>query len=274
MGGSGHLADVRLGDRFLSGNAFASEAAFLFPDESRALVHALLRVEFARMESERLQLSVSASELDSALEESRRNILSSLAPEETLDDWAFRRFGRSWQEAQVTLQRHLSDNQLYQLCTRSHALERGRVELQMLITLDREKAQTWVRKLKTGASASAMAVESLDPGPNGDGRLPPLPRELPGDLGNWMAEQPEPGSVFGPFQFANERVWRVVLLERFLPPEKDLPPKAVLLEQLRLQPISPLEEEAWFEAMANRYNAVENLPAIQAPAAAFVRLSN
>jgi hypothetical protein len=276
---TGALADVRLDGEMLMASAFAAEAAFLYPGESRALVHALFRAEFARLEGQRLQLQVSAAELEAAMQDSIAGLEASLPAGQSLDGWAQQRFDRNWMVVEGTLRRHLEQNQLFQLCARAHAWTEGRVELQMLTARDKQQADTWARQLRTGASASKLAVQSLDPGPNGDASLPPLPNSLPTPLGEWLtsrAAEPTADNVggdriFGPFQFEGDKVWRVVFVKRQLPAESEVPPVQVLLDDLRRQPVSPLEERAWFEAMAARYNAVENLPAIQAPAAAFVR---
>lgn len=269
----------------LSAQAFVAEAAFLYPQESRTLVHALLRAEFARLEAQRLQLEVDPAELELALQGSIEGLKASLPPGQSLDTWAQQRFDRGWIVVEATLRRHLQQNQLFQMCARAHSWTEGRVELQMLTGRDQSQAQTWARQLRTGASAAQMAIQSLDPGPNGDASLPPLPLSLPAPLGEWLqatastdelaqatsATGSSKDRVFGPFQFAGEQVWRVVYVKRWLAAESDVPPRQVLLEELRRQPVSPLEERGWFEAMLKRYNAAENLPAIQAPAAAFVR---
>ncbi len=267
------LADVRLQGEFLSAHAFAAEAAFLYPEESRTLVHAIFRAEFARLEGMRLQLEVPAAEVDAALQSSVAGLEGSLPDGVSLDDWAQRRFDRNWQVVNGILRRHLEQNQLFQLCARAHSRMSGQVELQMLSSQDVQQAKTWARQLQTGAAAAQLAIQSLDPGPNGDASLPPLPMHLPAPLGPWLQQGGEE-RIFGPFQFDGEQVWRVVFVKRRIAAETEVPPRAVLLEDLRKQPVSPLEERAWFEAMVDRYNAVENLPAIQAPAAAFVRNSS
>lgn len=285
--GGGGLADVRIDGESLAAQAFAAEAAFLYPDESRALIHALFRAEFARREAQRLQLSVSQAELDAVMEESIASLKASLPPGQTLESWARTRFDRNWHVVEGTLRRHMEQNQLFQLCARAHSWTQGRVVLQMLSAREQSKAQTWARQLSTGASAAKLAVQSLDPGPSGDASLPPLPLSLPDPLGEWLmtsaAESATAGGsglgsgserIFGPFQFDGDQVWRVVYVQRYLPAESEVPPLQVLLDDLRSQPVSPMEERAWFETMAKRYNAVENLPAIQAPAAAFVRNSS
>jgi len=278
---TGTLADVRLGDDLLTASAFAAQAAFLYPSESRALVHALFRAEFARLEGQRLHLHVNAAELEASMQDSVAGLEASLPGGQTLEAWAQQRFDRNWIVVEATLRRHMEQNQLFQLCARAHSWTQGRVELQMLTARDPQQAEAWARQLRTGASAAKLAVQSLDPGPNGDASLPPLPISLPNPLGDWLSSG-VPGKttdgdgidrVFGPFQFDGDQVWRVVFLQRRIPAESEVPPVQVLLDDLRRQPVSPLEERAWFEAMAARYNAVENLPAIQAPAAAFVRNS-
>ncbi|NQU48530.1 MAG: hypothetical protein HQ519_07770 [Planctomycetes bacterium] len=271
MAADSGLPDVRLDGSYLNAQAFVAEAAFLFPAESRSLVHALVRSEFARLEANRLQLELDPKELQAALEQSVAGLEASLPAGQNLDDWALQRFDRSWVVVNETLRRHLAENQLFQLCARAHAMTGPRAELQMLTSRDQQQAQNWARQLKTGASASSLAALSLDPGPQGDASLPPLPMALPAPLGEWLCQQKSAGTVFGPFQFGDEQVWRVVYVRRLLAGLAALPPISILIEDLSKNPVSPLEERAWFDAMAKRYNAVENLPAIQAPAAAFVR---
>jgi phage gp36-like protein len=265
------LPGVRVAQTALHGQAFAAEAAFLFPEQSRALVHALLRAEFARLEARRLGVQIDTGELDAAFAASLETLQAGLATNQDFESWAQNRYGRSWSEVQGVLRRHLADNQLYQLCTRAYSLHEGQVILQMLTTRDSQTAIDWARRLASGASVQVLAQVSLDPGPQGDGSLPPLPIALPGELGlQTKGNSLAVGQILGPFQFAGETVWRVVRVRQLLPPGPSLPPTSILLESLRAQPVSPLEEQAWFEAMSRRYTATDQLPAFQPPPAAFV----
>jgi hypothetical protein len=265
------LPDIRVADTALHGQAFAAEAAFLFPEQSRALVHALLRTEFARLEAMRLGLQIDVGELNAALLASIQTIEAGLGRNQTLDSWAQTRYGRSWTEVEGVLRQHLSKNQLYQLCTRAFSLQQGQVVLQMLTTREQQTAVDWARQLAAGASAQVLVQASLDPGPLGDGSLPPLPVALPGELGKQLQGQKMTvGQVLGPFRFRGESIWRVARVAELLKPYSSQPPTGVLLQDLRKEPVSPLEEQAWFEAMSRRYTASDNLPSFQAPAAAFV----
>ena len=177
-GGASTLPGVALGDEQLDARAFAAEASFLFPEEARALGHALLRAEFARREGARLGLDVDSREVDAALAASRA-ALEAGAPGGDLQSWAESRYGRSWAQVEEGIRARLEDNQRFQLCARAWSLQQGRVKLRGLATLDRELAEAWVRRVRNGASAAALVESSLDPGPRGDGTLPWLPARLP-----------------------------------------------------------------------------------------------
>lgn len=267
------LSGVRVGEAELDAVAFAAEAGFLFPDETRALAHALLRSEFARRESQRLGIEPLAEEVEAALQSSVAALQSS-APEGDLDTWASQRYGRAWESVEAGLRQRLEDNQRFQLCARTWTLMEGRVRLRGLSTTDLTLAQDWVRRIRNGASSRALVESSLDPGPQGDGVLPWLPSELA--IFAPIEEVPsrfEVGQVFGPVQLAGERVWRVFEVLEVQSAVTTLPPREVLLAELRAAPVGPLEERAWFRAMAARYNASEGLPVFETPARSFVRPS-
>ena len=255
----------------LDARALASEAAFLFPDETRALVRGLLRVEFARREAERLGLSVDQAALAQALAEAEAGIRASLPEDGDLEEWSRTRYGRAWSEVRHALEARLSDNQLYQQALRAEAAVAGRVRLHVLVSADSDHATTWARKLRGGADPRALAAESIDPGPRGDSERGPLPVFLPEPLGSALAGA-GPGEVVGPFRFEGDRFWHVARLLERIPAERALPPTAQLIASLRERPVDPIEARAWFEEMSRRYTAAERLPAVLAPAAAFVPL--
>jgi len=255
----------------LAAHAFASEASFLFPEESRALAHALLRAEFARLEAERMGVEPELAAVDAALAASVAG-LRAQAPDGQLEAWAQQRYGRGWEPVEAGLRQRLEDNQRFQLCARAWSLQRGRVRFRMLSTRDEVTARDWLRRIRAGASAAAIVSASLDAGPAGDGSLPWLPQASPG----WLPADVVPselklGEVFGPVQLPGESVWRVLEVLALEAPLATVPPRAQLLQALRADPVGPLEERAWFEAMSARYNAREGLPAFETPARSFVR---
>lgn len=263
------LMTISVDGRGLLATRFAAEAALMFPEESRALTRALLRQEFAQLESERLAITVDASEAERALAATEASLRDEAQAAGGLEAWAVARYGQSWSSVRLALAKRLELNQLYQLCTRAWCLSDGRVAIRLLSARDQATAEDWARKLRAGASGDVLAAASLDPGPQGDGRLPWLPARLPAPLGAQFADA-EVGAVVGPFQFEGESVWRVAELLECSPPQL-LPPRAELMADLRAQPISPLEERAWFEAMLDRYNARDGIPAVETPPRAFVR---
>jgi hypothetical protein len=270
-GDSDTLPGVAVGERALVARAFAAEASFLFPEESRALGHALLRAEFARLEAERLGVEPEPAAVDAALAASVAG-LRAQAPDGRLEAWAQQRYGRGWEPVEAGLRQRLEDNQRFQLCARAWSLQQGRVKYRMLSTRDEITAQDWLRRMRAGASSAAMVSASLDAGPAGDGSLPWLPQASLG----WLPALAVPselklGEAFGPVHLPGESVWRVLEVLALETPLATVPPRTQLLEALRAEPVGPLEERAWFAAMSARYNAREGLPAFETPARSFVR---
>ena len=267
----GALPGTRLDEEALDARALASEAAFHFPDETRALLRGLLRSEFARREAARLGLSPDRGELERALGEAVANIEATLGPDGSFEDWARERYGRSGREVEAAIQRRIEDNQLYQLALRTEAALQGGYDLHILSTLDEEQAAAWARQLRAGASPVTLAPLSVDPGPAGDAGFR-VSAALPAPLGEGLRNA-APGDVVGPFRFAGDQLWRVARLRARIEP-RAAPPPGVLLEELRKRPIHALEARAWFEEMLRRYTASERLPEIQAPVDAFVPLES
>ncbi len=263
------LPGISVGGEPLDARAFAAAAAFLFPEQSRALVRALLRSEFARREALRLGLRVPAAHLEEAVAAAVEGLEGGLPAGQDRETWARERYGRSWREVEVALRRQIEENQLYQLVLRADALLGPRYDCHVLIGREEAQARRWAEQLRAGASPAVLAAASLDPGPEGDGRFPPLPRYLPPPVREAFREA-SPGTVVGPFQLEGEPVWRVLRVAEILPPVEDLPPVSALLEDLRLHPVTELETRAWFAEMMRRYTAAERLPALVPPDSAFV----
>ncbi len=268
--GASALPTLQADGRGLDARAFAAEAAFLFPDEARALGRSLMRAELARLEGDRLGLEPPAEQVEQALELALAGIAGGLPEGGSFEDWARERYGRSGAEVRGVIRRHLAENLRYQLVLRADAATVGRVRLHLLVSRDLEQAEAWAGKLRQGADPRALIAESLDPGADGLGeRL--LPAYLPDPLGAAL-RQTEPGEVLGPLQLPGDRAWFVARLAERLPAASTPPPRAVLLEGLEASPVDPLEARAWYEEMLRRYTAREALPAIQAPNPAFVPL--
>lgn len=263
------LPGVEVEGRALDARAFAAEASFLFPEETRALGRALLRQHFASREAERLGVVTDAEELATSLQATIDG-LAAAAPDGDLESWAQARYGVPWSRVEAGLALRLERNQRFQLCARLWTYQQGQMRVRMLTSRDRQTAADWVRRIETGASSAAMAQASLDPGPAGDGTLPWLPGELPifttDTTGAWQE-----GAVVGPLQIEGESVWRVFEVLERRPAQAELPPRGELMRELREAPISPLEDRAWFSAMLSRYNAREGLPIFTTPDESFVR---
>lgn len=262
------LSGVSVDGAALDARAFAAAAAFLFPEQSRALVRELLRAELAQREAQRLQLGPDAGAVQRSLDAALAGIQKGLPPGEDLEGWARRVYGRSLDEVRAALRSQLQDNQLYQLALRAGAHEQGRVRVAMLVSADAEQAETWARQLRLGADPAGMAAQSLERAPDGTPWFPPLPDYLPEPLGPALAGA-QPGGVVGPLQLPGDSAWRVLLLRERLAPEA-VPPVAALLAELAAQPVGALEARAWFEEMCRRYTAADPLPALQAPGPAFL----
>lgn len=261
------LAAVSAGGALLDARALAAAAAFLFPEETQALVRGLLRAEFARREAQRLGIEIVAPAHAAALAEALSGIQRALPEGEDLEAWARRRYGRPFTEVRAALERQLAENQLYQLVLRADARQSGRLRVHMLATEDAARAQRWARELRLGADPQVLAAESLEKDPRGGASFT-LPAYLPEPLGSALRDA-APGTVLGPVQLPGDRLLRVARVLAKLAPEP-LPPAAALLEDLRAEPIGPLEARSWFEEMCRRYNASDRLPALQPPGPAFV----
>ncbi|TAH38942.1 MAG: peptidyl-prolyl cis-trans isomerase [Planctomycetota bacterium] len=265
------LPNITVDGAALDARALASAAAFLFPEQTRALVRELLRAEFARREGQRLALEPDAATLEDSLARALAGIQATMLADEDLEAWALRVYGRSTAEVTAALRDQLAENQLYQLVLRADARAHGRARVAMLVTTERERAETWARQLALGADPARMAAESLERAPGGGPVVAPLALYLPPPLGEQMARA-RAGDVLGPAQLAGDSAWRVLRVIEVLPPERTPPPVSVLLAELAAQPVGPLEARAWFEEMCRRYTAADRLPSLQAPGPAFLPL--
>ncbi len=266
-GPAGTLPELRAAGGALDARVFAAEAAFLFPEESRALTRSLLRTEFARREAQRLGLAVPAAEIEEALGLAVAGIEGGLPAGQDFEAWARERYGQSGATVRGVIRRHLEENLLYQLVLRAEARRAGGHRIHLLVAPDEARAAAWAAKLRQGADPRALAGESLDRGSDGRGeRL--LPAFTPAPLGPALASAGS-GGVVGPLQLPGDRAWLVGRVAEVLPPA-GTPPVQVLLDELATRPVDPLEARAWYEEMLRRYTAREALPAIQAPSPAFV----
>lgn len=262
------VASVSVVDPFLQ--ALVADLAFFYPDEARLLQNGLLRSAFARAEASHLGLEVDPEVVESGVSRAIGAMRDALPEGMELEDWILERYRVDAPTYREALRNHLADNQLYQMAMRSRALQAGRVRLRMLATLDPDLAEDWKRRLEHGASFAHLARESLEPGPDGDGRQPPLPLDLPEPLASALAAA-SPGDLVGPLRLEGDRVQRVFLVEEFLEPVDPLG-RAALLASLEEQPPTALEARAWFEAMVRRYTAAPAKLPVMGPEEPFGKL--
>jgi len=259
----------KIDEKSLLPQAFVQEAAFLFPLESKALTRVLMRREFVRLENQRLLYSANQEALALSLSKGEEEIQSNLLAGQSLDYWAQHRYGHPWREVRQAMATRFEENQIYQLCARAWTLQQDQVRLRLGVSENEEQAHAWVRRLRSGANPQFLAAESLDPGPQGDARLPWLPIALPTPLGE-MLKGCQPGQTLDPFVFPGERLWRVAWVEKWKAGVAALPSASLLFENLTQNPLSSLEAEAWFQAMLRRYTAVQGRTGIQALRPAFI----
>ncbi|MFK5954968.1 MAG: hypothetical protein QM477_00830 [Planctomycetota bacterium] len=262
------VAGVAVQGAGLNLRAFVAQMAFVFPAESAELTRSLVRTQMARLEAERLELSVPESRIDQAFTQFTQGLVAQLGANTNPDAWALARHDASWREVQPLYRQNLADNLLYQIVLRADARQSGRVGLYWFVTGDQAQARSWASGLKAGRSPQSMVEESLLAGPSPDGSYPPVSRDLPGMLGEQL-QNPSVGQVIGPLQLEGDRSWRVGLVTEVLDPETELPPVAILLEELKNQPIDALEARAWFEKMSRRYTVSTSLSPFSGPTQAF-----
>lgn len=262
------LEGVSVAGAGLDLSAFAATMSFLFPAESEELTRSMVRTELARLEAERLDLRVPPESVDLALETFITGLRAQLGPDSSLDAWSMARHGHPWQRIRPLYRRHLGDNLLYQAALRADAHLQGQVSLFWFVAADEATAARWAKSLEAGRDPKALLSESLFPGPDAEGGYPPVSRDLPGPIGTALQDA-APGTVVGPFQLQGDRSWRVGLVRQVIPPRADLPPVAVLLQEVREQPIGALEARGWFEKMSARYTATTELSPFSSPSQAF-----
>lgn len=267
------FAEVRVAGAQLDPRAFAAEAAFLYPDESRELTRSLLRAEFAGREAERLGFAVDPARLELEMEAFETGLRTELGPEGDFEAWARQRYGRSWTEVRRILAEHLGRNQLYQLCVRAEASGLTRLRLHWLVSPEQEEAEAWARQLRSGADPRGFLEASRLRGREPDGSFAPMAARLPRPHEQALAGA-APGTVVGPLRFDGDRSWWVGRVAEVLEPAAALPPAQELLAELDRRPIELLESRTWFEAMLRRYTATDEALPIAAPQPAFVPRSS
>lgn len=262
------MQGVQVDGAGLDASAFAASMSFLFPDETAELTRSLVRTEMARLEAARLDLRVPEAEVDRAFETFTSGLRAQLGDDFTLDDWSEARHGHPWIRIRPLYRRHLADNLLYQAVLRADAHLSGRVSMYWFLTTEESEASRWAKSLQAGRDPRAMLAESLLPGPEPDGSYPPVSVDLPAPIGPAL-RQARTGQVLGPLQLEGDRSWRVGVVREVLPPRDDLPPVAVLLQDVAARPIDALEARGWFEKMSARYTATTDLPPFSGPSQAF-----
>lgn len=239
--------------------AFLNEAAFLYPLESRNLLRSLSRRQFVFLENQKFNFVANEAEIRSNLQEARNRIVSNLSSQETIDNWSYSQYGLPWTDVESAIRERLKENQIYQFCVRAWSLHQKRVRLRLGASKHQSDAESWVRRLESGAHPDLLAAESIDSGMWGDAPLLWLPFDLPTPLGDLLAELDATGGVsgrtIGPFRFSGENLWRVAWVEKIEHPLNQAINSTFLLSALREDPISLLESEAWFSAMLERYTA-------------------
>ncbi len=264
------LPEIRLASAQLDARAFAAEAAFLFPEETRELTRSLLRAEFAAREAERLGLAPDEARVDqeiAAFVESLRQDLGGEAAD--FEAWARQRYGRSWEEVLAVLREHLGRNQLYQLCVRADARQQTRVRMHWLVSGDADEAAAWARQLRSGADPRSLLAGSLVRGREPDGSFAPMAARLPQPHQEALAGAAA-GTIVGPLRFDGDRSFWVGRVAEIEAASSAPPPVQELLAELDRRPLELLEGRAWFESMLRRYTANDGAIPIAAPQPAFV----
>jgi len=263
------LPEIRVGGTRLDARAFAAEAAFVYPEESREIVRSLLRAEITTHEAERLGLQPDPARIQQEMARFESDLAAELGPGADFDAWSRRRYGRRWEEARQVLVAHLARNQLWQICVRAEAHLQPRARLHWLVTPNADEAETWARQLRGGMDPRSLAPASRLPGREADGSFAPCAARLPAPHAAALAGLPV-GAVVGPLQFEGDRAWWVGRIAETFLASAQPPPVAVLLAELDAHPLEALEIRAWFEAMLGRYTATDGAPSIAAPLPAFV----
>lgn len=262
------MAGVSVDGAGLDQSAFVASMSFLFPSETEELTRSLVRTEMARLEAQRLDIRIPEAEVEAALDSFTTGLRAQLGEELTLDDWSEARHGHPWKRIRPLYRRHLAENLQYQAVLRADSHQSGRVAMFWFVSAEESEARRWAKSLSAGRDPRALLQESLFPGPSPDGGYPPVSRELPDPIGAALRDA-QPGAILGPLQLPGDRSWRVGVVREVLPPRDALPPVAVLLKEVAVQPIEALEARAWFEKMSARYTATTDLSPFSGPSQAF-----
>ncbi len=238
---------------FLLASALVAELAFLYPEETRAVVRNLMRSEFARREAERLQIDLPLAEIDSALTRAVENIVAEMGEHGDFTDWSVNRYQRGRADVRAAIRSRLADNMRYQLCLRAAASEVELVKVLALVARSSKTAESLARKLALGADPS-----QLDP----PARIELIPVFAGSGFTDHFDGQP--------FRLDGDLLWHILIEQERVPALKSLPPNSVLLEQIRSRPIGALEARAWWDEMHRRYTAHEASPLIQSLPRTFV----
>jgi hypothetical protein len=263
------LQSVALENSALAMNSFVAEMQFVFPQQSAEINRSLLRTEMAKREAARLGVQLPAAAIGAAISDFENSLLQGLGGAADLEAWALAQHRQSWAQVRPQYERHLADNLLYQVVLRADAIQHGRAQMWWLLASSESQAAAWARSLRGGRAPGSLLKESLLPGPEPDGSYPPLATYLPGQAGEQLIGA-KAGQVIGPLQLPGDQSWMVGRVIAVLPAQEHLPPVAVLLEDIRLHPVGPLEARAWFEEMSRRYTANATFAPISAPLEAFV----
>jgi len=262
------VAGVAVDGAGLNLRAYVAQMNFVFPDESAELTRSMVRTEMARLEAERLAVVIPKDRVDRAFQSFENGLIAQLGSSSTPDEWAMARHDALWREVMPLYRMHLAQNLRYQVVLRADARLTGRVGMFWFITGELQEAQRWASSLEAGRDPKSLLQESLIPGPNPDGSYPPVSRELPGEAGERL-QNAGVGQIIGPIQFEGDRSWRVGVVTAIFPPEAELPPIAILLDELENQPVDALEARAWFEKMSRRYTVSTSLSSFSGPTQAF-----
>lgn len=262
------VAGIAVDGAGLNLRAYVAQMAFVFPDESAELTRSLVRNEMARLEAEHLAVVIPSARIDRAFQSFENGLVAQLGSTSTPDAWALARHDALWREVQPLYRIHIAQNLRYQVVLRADARLSGRIGMFWFLTGEFEEARRWASSLKAGRDPKSLLQESLIPGPNPDGSYPPMSRDLPGQAGEQLRTA-EVGQIIGPIQFEGDRSWRVGVVTAIFPPVMELPPVAILLDELETQPIDALEARAWFEKMSRRYTVSASLSLFSGPTQAF-----
>ncbi len=258
-----NLPEIRMDGAELDSRALAADLALHMPEEAEQLVRGLQRAAFAASEGRRLGIEPDERVVAQSLADALAEIQAGLPEGQSLEDWGRDRYGRSLTEIRSALGDRIRRNQLYQLVLRAECLLVGRLRMHVFQIANEAEGEELARKIRAGAHPKVLLEGRPRPPWEGeDGAWPPLPVFLPAPLAE-LLKGASRGTVAGPVRLEGDAAWWVVRVAEVLPPTSTLPPRSILLEGLRSQPVLPLEARAWFEEMASRYTSKGRLPNIR-----------